>query len=279
MGSSGPNSLPGVDTFVVEPPGLGTALRISVAPPAHPMFVAPRPGPHPVVYVTDADFCFGAATEAARMMASAGEIAPAYVVGIGYAQETGDYGFVNVRRALDFYRPPRRSMEVPGFGSLTLGAGDVFLKALTEQVFPEAERRHPDIDPRRRFLFGMSAGGHFAAYALTQAAQAFAGYAMLSPNLRDWPPTPGEDVMVDAIAALPEGHIPEGTRVFLSAGDSEDDPGTWLASAAVIGNIYRLRAVLAAKGVETGLAVFAGETHTSVAGAAISRALRYLLPA
>jgi predicted alpha/beta superfamily hydrolase len=278
MSSAVLSAIAGVDTFVVEPPGLGAALRISVAPPATPAFGAPTTEPCAVIYVTDADMCFGSVTEAARLMAYAGDIAPAYVVGIGYAEETGDYAFTSSRRALDFYKPPHRIVEFPGLGSMAFGGADVFLRALLEQVLPEAERRYPRIDPSRRFLFGTSAGGHFAAYTLAQAPEAFAGYAMMSPNLRDWPPVPGEDVMLDAIAAMPNGAIPAGVRVFLSAGDSEDDPGTSIASAGIVSNIYRLRATLAGLGVETGLTVFQGETHTSVPGAAISRAVRYLLP-
>ncbi|MES2449661.1 MAG: alpha/beta hydrolase-fold protein [Pseudomonadota bacterium] len=270
-------AIPGVETFVSTPEGLGTSLRISIARPSSDA-TGKSPRPSSVIYVTDADYCFGTVVDAARMGHYAGEVAPAIVVGIGYAEETGDYAFVGRRRGLDFYGGPRRSLEMPGFGTLELGGAEAFLKALLETVIPEVERRVPETADMRRTLFGVSAGGHFAAFALTHRPDAFGGYAMMSPALVDFPPVPGEQQMVDAVRALPLGAIPPGTAVFLSAGAREEEPGEALAAASIISNAYRMRAALAAHGVSTELTVFAGETHTSVLGAAVSRALRFLAP-
>lgn len=273
-----PPAIAGVETLLIRPEGLDVTLRVSIGRTGRPAFGEEAQGRRPVFYVTDADYCFGTVLETARMGAYAGETAPAVVVGLGYADDPGDYSFNGLRRATDFYSGPRRGLEVPGFGAVQLGGADAFLAALLGEVFPEVERREPRIDPARRFLFGTSAGGHFAAYALAKAPKAFAGYAMMSPNLRDWPPVPGEDVMVDLLAAMPKGSIPEGVRVFLSAGELEEEPGEPLTAAAILTNIHRMRAVLAGHGVETRLVVFPGETHISVCGAAISRAVRYLAP-
>lgn len=272
-----PAAIPGVETFLIRPEGLDVTLRISIGRPASPAFGAPAKDPLPVFYVTDADYCFGTVLETTRMGAYAGETAPAVVVGVGYADEPGDYSFNGVRRATDFYAGPKRRFEVPGYTAF-LGGADEFLAGLIGHVFPEVERREPQIDPARRFLFGTSAGGHFAAYALAKAPQAFAGYAMMSPNLRSWPPVPGEEAMLDLVAAMPKGSIPAGVRVFLSAGELEEEPGEGLTAAGIITNIHRMRSVLAGHGVQTRLVVFPGETHISVAGAAISRAVRYLAP-
>lgn len=278
MTGPSPDAIPGVETFLIRPQGLDVELRVSIGRPARPAFGAATQDRLAVFYVTDADYCFGTVLETARMGAYAGETAPAVVVGIGYADEPGDYSFNGVRRGTDFYGGPKRSFEVPGFGSLQLGGADDFLAALLGEIFPEVERREPRIDPGRRFLFGTSAGGHFAAYALCKAPQAFAGYAMMSPNLRNWPPVPGEETMLDLVAAMPAGSIPAEVRVFLSAGELEEEPGEPLAAAAIITNIHRLRTVLTGHGVETRLVTFPGETHISVCGAAISRAVRYLAP-
>jgi predicted alpha/beta superfamily hydrolase len=277
MTETAPHAIPGVESFLIRPEGLDVGLRVSIGGPARPAFGAAARGRLPVFYVTDADYCFGTVLETARMAGYAGEAAPAVVVGIGYADEPGDYSFNGIRRATDFYSGPKRSFEVPGYAA-TLGGADDFLAGLIDHVFPEVERREPRIDPARRFLFGASAGGHFAAYALAKAPQAFAGYAMISPNLRDWPPVPGEEVMLDLVAAMPRGAIPPGVRVFFSAGELEEEPGEPLAAAGIITNIHRMRTVLAGLGVETRLAVFPGETHISVGAAAISRAVRCLAP-
>jgi predicted alpha/beta superfamily hydrolase len=66
--------------------------------------------------------------------------------------------------------------------------------------------------------------------------------------------------------------------VFLSAGAREEEPGEALAAASIISNAYRMRAALTAHGVSTELALFADETHISVLGVAITRALRFLAP-
>lgn len=268
-------ALPGVESFVVEPAGLGAGLRISIArPPAS----GPAQAKPAVIYVTDADYCFGTVVEAARMGCFASELAAAVVVGIGYAEERGDYAFVGRRRGLDFYRGPRRAIELPGLGVMELGGAETFLAALCDAVVPEVERRAPETVDARRILFGMSAGGHFAAFALSTRPDVFQGYAMMSPALFDFPPAPGDEQMVAAVRAMPAGSIPSGAMVFLSAGALEEEPGEPLAAASIISNAYRMRSALAAQGVETELVILPGETHISVMGAGVSRALRFLLP-
>lgn len=271
------SAIPGAETFVITPPGLGAGLRISIARPSTPA-TGVKAGAPSIVYVTDADYSFGSVAEAARMGYYAGEVGPAVVVGIGYAEEQGDYAFVGRRRGLDFYRGPRRSLEIPSFGTLELGGADAFLAALLDTVAPEVERRMPGTAGARRVLFGTSAGGHFAAYVLTRRPEAFQGYALMSPALVDFPPAKGDEQMVQAVRALPAGAIPSGTAVFLSAGSREEEPGEPLATASIISNAYRMRAALAAHEVATELALLADETHISAPGAAIARALRFLVP-
>ncbi len=270
-------AIPGVETFIITPDGLGTSLRISIARPSCDASGA-RPGAASVLYVTDADYCFGTVVEAARMGHHAGEVGPAIVVGIGYAEEQGDYMFVGRRRGLDFYRGPRRTLEIPGMGGLELGGAEAFLAALLETVIPEVERRMKEAAGAPRTLFGVSAGGHFAAYVLANRPEAFTGYALLSPALVDFPPAPGDRQLVDAVLALPAGAIPAGRAVFLSAGAREEEPGEPLSSASIISNAYRMRTVLGAHGVSTELAIIPDETHISVLGAAVARALRFLVP-
>lgn len=276
MSNIPPSAIPGVETFVITAREAGIDLRISIAcPPAGTPGSAAAPS---VIYVTDADFCFGTVVDACRLGLLGGELGPAIVVGIGYADETGDLVFSQYRRGLDLYRGPFRTVDIPGTGSLSLGNGDAFLAALLDTVIPEVERRVSEARGARRLLLGVSAGGHFAAHVLTQRPDAFQGYAMMSPALVDFPPTPRACQMVEAVENLPSGIIPTDTHVFLSAGAREEDPADPIAGASIISNIYRMRAALSAKGIVTRLTVFADETHISVLGAAVSRALRFLLP-
>lgn len=268
------SAIPGSETFLFAPEGLGTDLRISIAR----TFAGEAASPA-LVFVLDADFSFGTVVEAARMGQAGGEVGPAIIVGIGYAEERGDYAFAQFRRGLDLYRGPSRTMEIPGVGSLPLGGADAFLAALVGGVLPEIERRVDQASGARRLLFGMSAGGHFAAYMITQRPDTFQGYALMSPALIDYPPAPGDEQLVGAIRDLQPGTIPPGVSVFLSAGAREEQPGEALAAASIISNAYRMRAALEAHGVATEFALFADETHISVLGAAIGRALRFLVPA
>ncbi|WGY00426.1 alpha/beta hydrolase-fold protein [Nocardioides sp. QY071] len=278
MTDPAPPAIAGVETFVIHPGGLGTGLRISIARPAARWGRGEPVGPVSVVFLTDADYAFGTVVEASRLGQFGAEVGPMVVVGIGYADERGDYAFVEQRRGIDFYRGPRRSLEVPGLGSLEIGGADAFLAALLDTVAPEVERRAPETAGARRILIGMSAGGHFAAHVLTQRPDAFQGYALLSPALFDPWPAAGDEQLVEAVRALPSGAIPSDTTVFLSAGGCEEEPGNPLAVGAIISNVYRMRAALAAQGVTTELAVFAGETHNSSLGVGATRALRVLVP-
>lgn len=267
-------AIPGVETFELAPKGLGVNLRISIA-----LTSAAGQGNRPaLIYVTDADFSFGTVVEAARMGGQGGEVGPAIVVGIGYAEESGDYAFSQVRRGQDLYRGPRRSIKIPGEREVQLGGADTFLKALLDTVDPEVKRREPRAVHAQRILFGASAGGHFAAHVLMHRPNAFEGYAMISPALIDYPPIPGDDQLVQAARALKRGAIPPGRRVFISVGSLEEEPGDPAATASIISNAYRMRGALAAHGIETKLVVLPGETHISSLGAAVSRALRFLVP-
>lgn len=272
------SALPGIETFILDDREIGTALRVSIARPMAGA-VAAAGAELSVIFLTDADYAFGSAVEAARMGQYAGEIGPVAIVGMGYAKESGDHAFVGMRRGLDLYRGPRRSMEIPGFGTLELGGADAFLAAILDRVAPEVERRFSEATGARRLLFGMSAGGHFAAHVLTRRPGAFAGYALMSPALVDFPPVPGAEQLVEVVRAMPPGSIPDGTAVFLSAGSREEEPGEPLAAASIIGNLYRMRAALSAQGATTTLCLFEGETHISVLGAAITRAIHTLVPA
>lgn len=270
-------AMPGIETFILEPPGLGTALRVSIAQPVQPAYGPRSDGPKPVVYATDADYCFGTVVDTARVGSFGSDIAPAVIVGIGYAEEKGDLAFTSCRRFQDFYRGPRRSFDAGAYGRFEFGGADMFLEALRDHVIAAVERHVPGIDPSRRILLGSSAGGHFAAHVLSQDPGLFQGYALMSPVLVD-PEAGGGGAMVRLIEDLPDDALPAGLRVFLSAGEHEEDPGTMFAHLAINSNAHRMRTALARRGVMTAFVQLAGETHISVPGAAISRALRFLLP-
>lgn len=278
--------MPGVQTFTIEPPGLGVVLRVSIAQPVKPVVGHCHDGPNAVVYATDADYLFGTVVDAARVGSYGGDLAPAVIVGIGYEEESGNLEFTSKRRLLDFYRGPRRKFDAGAYGNFEFGGADTFLGALRDSVIARVEQHLSGIDTKRRILLGTSAGGHFAAYVLAQDPNLFQGYALMSPMLVD-PQSPGDSslthlpgdgAMVRLIDELPDGVLSSGLRVFLSVGEHEEDPETMFAQFAINSNAYRMRTVLSRHGVSTDFVQFVGETHGSVTGAAIRRALRFLLP-
>lgn len=276
-------AIPGVSTFTISPPGLGTTLRISIAASTD-VVVGEAPDKKAIIYTTDADYFFGTTVEAARLASFGGQAAPAVVVGIGYHEETGDMRFVSKRRFLDFYRGPRRQFDAGAYGKLDFGGADAFLAAIRDHVIPIVEEQVEGVDRGRRVLMGSSAGGHFVSYVLSEAPELFNGYSMVSPMLVD-PQTPenglisltaGDDTMVRLISGLPAGSLPEGIRVFLAAGGAEEDPGTMFADFAIVSNAYRMRTALARHRVATRLEVFTGEGHAP--RGAIPHAIGFLLP-
>lgn len=279
-------SAQGVETFHIDPPGLGVGLRISIVRTSPPGGDAASARPAAIVYATDADFMFGTLVDAARIGCHAGEIAPAIFVGIGYADETGDMAFASSRRLLDLYRGPRREFDAGAYGRIPFGAAENFYSALRDHVVPAVERHLAEFELRCRILLGTSAGGHFATYALSRDPTLFSAYAMMSPVLTDLQLTQeglivasrGAEDLVRMIEDLPEGALPPGLRVFLSAGEREEDPGSMSAGFAINSNALRMRSALARRDVDTRYVQFAGETHASVVGAAIGAALRFLLP-
>ena len=97
------SALPGIETFILDDREIGTALRVSIARPMAGA-VAAAGAELSVIFLTDADYAFGSAVEAARMGQYAGEIGPVAIVGMGYAKESGDHAFVGMRRGLDLSR-------------------------------------------------------------------------------------------------------------------------------------------------------------------------------
>lgn len=282
----GVNPMPGVQTYIMHPPGFDVALRLSIAPPVKPILPPSHIYPETVVYATDADFGFGTVVEAARIAIMGGAIAPATVVGIGYADETGDLDFTAKRRVKDFYRGSPRSMDSGPYGTFELGGADAFLAALKDHVIPAVERKISANTPLHRILLGTSAGGHFAAHALMTEPKLFQGVAMMSPMLIDLAPEgdgidkarSGLGELVQDMEALASQAFPSGLRIFLSAGEFEEDPQDMSDHFTIISNALRMRSALARRGAVTALKQFEGENHGSVLGAAISRALRFLLP-
>ncbi|CAM4473953.1 alpha/beta hydrolase-fold protein [Paenibacillus phoenicis] len=140
-------------------------------------------GGFPVIYMLDANACFGAMTEAVRMHSRGPHrLETTVVVGIGYE---GEQPFATERRFYDYTiqaaadELPERKIDAPWPET---GGAEHFLKFIEEELKPAIEREVP-INQQRQTLFGHSLGGWFALYTLFMKPDAFQVYAAGSPSI------------------------------------------------------------------------------------------------
>ena len=191
------------------------------------------------------------AANISRRLQGAGEMVPAYLIGIGYGAGTNQRDHDYLQDTLS---------DVP-----TSGGGAAFERFLLEELKPLIERRYP-VDPRRAVLAGHSFGGLFVANVLVRHPRAFSGWLISSGSL--WA---GDEAAVKAAMTLSKAGRGGGERVYLSVGQQEGpvmiDPMRRYADALRDG----------ASGFTVASQVWDGESHASVAPIAYSRGLRTLL--
>jgi len=251
-----PVTVPGTETFVLKARSNGVEYRIDVWLPPGLDTMSVRP---PAFFVTDGNLAFHTVHETAAMLGISGEVSPMIVVGVGYP-ETDGRGYTPayaVDRTRD-YTPTAGAGMPPGGGSAA------FLAFLKDELVPLVESRYR-ADPTRRGLGGHSLGGLFATYALLHEPGLFTRYWLGSPSLW-W------DNQL-AFSWLPEtkkrATQPQG-RAYLTVGAKE--------SAVMVPPAQRMTAELRRSfpALRVGSQVYPDESHGSVVGAAISRAMRFL---
>jgi predicted alpha/beta superfamily hydrolase len=140
------------------------------------------------------------------------------------------------RRNFEYMPPARRDELAPtmqGFLDQAeatyhikaeFGGASVFLKVLETEILPSVAQ-HYRVDTARRMLFGHSAGGTFAAFALTTRPELFTDYIIASPGL-----FPDNFRKEEAWAAE---HKDLHARVLLTAGEKEINDPLTIASGTV----------------------------------------------
>lgn len=198
---------------------------------------------YPVVYLLDANWFFGLATDTVRSMAWCGRTYDAIIVGIGYpetdsAQET--WRCVSELRANDL-TPVRSDIDETDNSAwlnrpVKTGGGDKFYAFLKTELLPWVEQNYR-ADPAKRILAGHSYGGLFALYAALQEPDLFASYIAASPYLRDAART-----LFTREPEYAASHTDLPTQIYLSAGEFEES-----ADDTTITDLYRLAAALEAR--------------------------------
>lgn len=268
------------ETHLLHSPQVEDDFHLWIGHPI-PGWAGPSQLPARVLYVLDADLCFGTALEMTRLMHQLyGELPPILVVGIAYGG--GDPRRQAQLRNRDFTPTSMAQYEhMLGAGGAPLlpegrrmGRAEQFLEFLRQDVRPFVERRF-GVGAQDSILFGSSLGGLFAMWAFLSAPDSFANYLAVSPAL--W--WDGEmlfaleDAKNAARAELDAG-------LFLAVGALEEDPRVpMLREFKMVSNVARMAERLSGRAfpaLRLGSEIIAGETHTSVIPAALTRGLRHL---
>ncbi|RRJ65547.1 alpha/beta hydrolase [Paenibacillus oralis] len=173
-----PFRIPGAEQWTMTSCG-GRDYRIMLWKPE----VEAPEGGFPVIYLLDANACFGAMAEAVRMHARGPHrLEASIVVGIGYETDRPfdtDARFYDFTIHADQEELPQRPIDVPWPKT---GGAEQFLAFIEEELKPLIERALP-INRTRQTLFGHSLGGWFVLYTLFARPRAFQHYAAGSPSI------------------------------------------------------------------------------------------------
>ena len=249
-----PAALPASHQFIMAAKASGREFIIQVAEPVRP----PRPGERTaVVYVLDGDYTFGLATDIARALQIMGEMAPAYVVAIGYPGD--DLGGWVKGRLHDL-----NHREVDLFGEKVGGGGGAFQSFLLQELRLLIEARYP-IDSGRAVLAGHSLGGQFAAQVLLNRSDSFAGYVIGSPSLWIVP-----QIIAEAKA---EAKRPgPRAKVYVGAGSEEKNENLALMAEELAMTLKT------SDRFDVSHRTFDKEGHITVAGSLLAHGLKFVLP-
>jgi predicted alpha/beta superfamily hydrolase len=267
-----PVILPG--TQVLDIPG-GWQLWLAV--PETP----PPPGGFPVVWLLDANACFGTALETMRIASARQAVtrmAPAILAGIAYPTATG---FDRGRRGFDYTAGPPATEPHRG----ETGGRDAFRAMLRDVARPLVARRAP-VDTARHLILGHSLAGNLVLDLLAHDTALFGGFGAISPSI--WWDRPR------LLRGLAGARLPASARpkVFLAVGEWEEGPAPWEAGLPgaediaarrgrrrMVGNLLDMAAVLGTCLPEAQVLAETcpGETHASMLPLGVMRALRFLL--
>jgi predicted alpha/beta superfamily hydrolase len=273
-------AVPGTVRFDLEPMDGGDPYRIFLFIPRG----EPPAGGWPLLVTTDgnATFPFAFASTVTQAPYPTGtNVDWGVVAAIGYPTDEPYNAF---RRAWDLGPPPIKSYPpyFEGGPPVRIGGTGQLVDFIEHRLFPRLDAM-TRIDPTRRSLFGHSFGGLFTLYALFERPALFTNWIAASPTIY-WEES---EILNNEARRQPI----TGPAVFLhlSAGEYEGDelaPFQYrnedAASRSEKRKIERTVALAEemagrlhdpATGIRTQFELFAGQTHMSVLGSAVNRAV------
>jgi predicted alpha/beta superfamily hydrolase len=216
----------------------------------------------------DADYQFPLAVSILEHLAERGQADESIIVAIGYKDSA---------RNPDGYRRNRTRDYTPtvvasgGYGpqyQRYSGGAPAFLTFVTDEMMPFLVT-HYRISAESRTFVGNSFGGLFGAYVLSDAADLFSSYILISPSM--WY---DDRLLIKMARKEAPGELTQPVKLFLAVGGHENQSGH-----PMVDELELYAAALRAQEqtqLQLTVRVFENETHASIYPIALSAALRHL---
>jgi predicted alpha/beta superfamily hydrolase len=248
---------------------------------------------YPALIVTDGNRMFpGAYGMASGLMspaASAGDIEPLFIVSIGTPFELGESAWT--QRRVHEFSPPDWPLT-DAFGKLLMqgvcqrqqpplpretctGGAPRFLEFIVSELLPALTAAHR-IDPERLGLFGVSAGGFFAAWTIFQERSPFTTYLISSPAMAY-----GDGDIYRQEARYAAAHADLPVSIYLASGGLEIDDPFIEGMGQIVSGQARLGALLRGRSYASLVLhseIHHGLGHSDAAAMTMARGLRLLYP-
>lgn len=277
-----PFTPPGVQAFQLDSPGMGERYELVVSLP--PNYAQDSTKTWPLLLVTDGYWAFQPVSVAASWLASQGVFDGLIVASLGVPAEAGDPLWS--RRRIYEFSPPEWPMTDP-FGQVvrqacaTLGSAPgkctggapAFLRFITGEVLPLLARQYR-VDATRLGLFGASAGGFFASWAIFQADSPFSRYLISSPAMAYGD---GEIFRQERRFAESKKDLP--VAIYMASGGLEMEDPFLEGIGQIVSGQARLSAALRTRnypGLRLVTEIHPGLGHADVIGTTAARGLRVL---
>jgi len=269
-----------VQSFTFQSPSMGVRFSLNVGMPSD---YKPGDGKkYPALIVTDGDFTFPGVNAAARSLS--GAITPLFIISVGTAIDEGEGE--HTRRRIYEFSPPGWDRKDP-FGQAVenycrmfkseegrcSGGAGKFLTAIASEMVPQLAAKFP-IDTTQLGLFGLSAGGFFASWAIFQPNSPFKKYLISSPAMAY-----GRGEIFRQEARYAESHKDLPVGIYLAAGGLEAGDPQLEGMGEIVSGMSHLAGVLATRkypGLKMSIEYHPGMGHTDVMTTSVVRGLRTL---
>jgi len=269
-----------VESLSFQSPSMGQRYALNVSIPRE---LKPNDGKkYPALIVTDGDWAFPGVNAGVRSLD--GVIEPIFVISIGTALEEGTQA--HVRRRVYEFSPPNWDRKDPFGEAVTKVCSDLrseegkctggapkFLNAIVSELVPLVAAKYP-IDTNQLGLFGISAGGFFASWAMFQSNSPFKKYIISSPAMAY-----GDGAAFREEDRYAKEHKDLPISIYLGAGVLETFDPILEGRGRIVSGMSHLAGVLSGRrypGLKLVTEYHPGMGHTDVMGATVVRGLRTL---